>query len=337
MKVLVTGTAGFIGYHLVNALLERGDTVVGLDNLNAYYDVRLKYGRLRQSGICEEVLTEDRLYTSRLNPAYRFVKMDLADREQLFDLMATEKFDVVCHLAAQAGVRYSLENPYSYIHSNITGHLNILEACRHYPVSHLVYASSSSVYGMNSKVPYSEEDRTDGPVSLYAATKKADELMSYAYSNLYKIPATGVRFFTVYGPWGRPDMAPYLFMDAILADRPIRVFNNGEMERDFTYVADIVAGLLQIIDHPATGEVPCTLYNIGNSSPVKLMDFIRTIEEAAGKEAVKEFLPMQPGDVVRTFADTTRLEKDFGYKPSTSIATGIGEFYDWFTRENPLR
>ncbi|MCD8165911.1 MAG: NAD-dependent epimerase/dehydratase family protein [Bacteroides sp.] len=337
MKILVTGAAGFIGYHLAKALLAKGAEVVGLDNLNSYYDVTLKYGRLTQLGIEEERIAPSPVKSS-LYLAFRFVRMDIADKEALFRLFAEEKFDVICHLAAQAGVRYSLENPEAYIESNITGFIHILEACRHYPVSHLLYASSSSVYGLNTKIPYAESDQTDAPVSLYAATKKADELLCHAYSHLFKIPATGVRFFTVYGPWGRPDMAPFLFMKAILEENPIQVFNNGAMQRDFTYIDDIVAGLEKMIfAAPPAGDPPCRVYNIGHSSPVQLMDFIRTIEEVTGKTAVKNFREMQPGDVLTTYADTTSLEKDYGYKPSVSIREGIRNFYRWYTQENPLR
>ncbi len=337
MKILVTGAAGFIGYHLAKALLAKGAEVVGLDNLNSYYDVTLKYGRLTQLGIEEERIAPSPVKSS-LYPAFRFVRMDIADKEALFRLFAEEKFDVICHLAAQAGVRYSLENPEAYIESNITGFIHILEACRHYPVSHLLYASSSSVYGLNTKVPYAESDQTDAPASLYAATKKADELLCHAYSHLFKIPATGVRFFTVYGPWGRPDMAPFLFMKAILEENPIQVFNNGAMQRDFTYIDDIVAGLEKMIfAAPPAGDPPCRVYNIGHSSPVQLMDFIRTIEEVTGKTAVKNFREMQPGDVLTTYADTTSLEKDYGYKPSVSIREGIRNFYQWYTQENPLK
>ena len=254
----------------------------------------------------------------------------MTDREGLTNLFKDEHFDIVVNLAAQAGVRYSIENPYAYIESNIVGFLNLLECCRHYPVNHLVYASSSSIYGLNDKVPYAETDKADSPVSLYAATKKSNELMAHAYSKLYSIPTTGVRFFTVYGPWGRPDMAPCLFMKAILNGDPIKVFNNGQMRRDFTYIDDIIAGLMKIIAHPSADPIPFYIYNIGNSAPVELMDFISVIEKTAGKTAIKQMMGMQPGDVVCTYADTGRLEKDFGYKPSTSIEEGIQKFYDWY-------
>lgn len=330
MKALVTGAAGFIGSYTVKALVAQGCEVVGLDNINSYYDVQLKYDRLADTGITKESIEKDILLPSAKYPSYRFIKMDLTDREGLTNLFKDEHFDIVVNLAAQAGVRYSIENPYAYIESNIVGFLNLLECCRHYPVNHLVYASSSSIYGLNDKVPYAETDKVDSPVSLYAATKKSNELMAHAYSKLYSIPTTGVRFFTVYGPWGRPDMAPCLFMKAILNGDPIKVFNNGQMRRDFTYIDDIIAGLMKIIAHPSADPIPFYIYNIGNSAPVELMDFISVIEKTAGKTAIKQMMGMQPGDVVCTYADTGRLEKDFGYKPSTSIEEGIQKFYDWY-------
>lgn len=314
MKILVTGAAGFIGFHTVLRLAGRGEEVVGLDNLNAYYDIELKQARLKES---LEV------------PGYRFLEMDITDKPAIDRLFAEERFEAVVHLAAQAGVRYSIEHPYTYIESNITGFLNILEACRHYPVRHLVYASSSSVYGMNDKIPYSEADKTDTPVSLYAATKKSNELMAHAYGELYGIRNTGLRFFTVYGPWGRPDMAPYLFLKAIVDGKPIRVFNNGDMYRDFTYVDDIVTGICAVVDGESSGT-NSRVYNIGNGNPVPLMNFIGAIERVAGKEAVKEFAPMQPGDVYRTYADTSALERDFGYRPTTQLQDGIDRFYAWY-------
>ena len=319
MKVLVTGAAGFIGFHLVQRLLGRGDEVVGLDNLNAYYPVVLKEARLAQID----------------SGRFRFVRMDLADREALPALFAAERFDAVVNLAAQAGVRYSVENPWAYVDSNVVGFLNILECCRHYPVRHLVYASSSSVYGGNEKTPFSEEDRVDNPVSLYAATKKADELMAGCYCHLYGLKATGLRFFTVYGPWGRPDMSPMLFASAILAGKPIKVFNHGDMLRDFTYIDDIVEGVVRVLDRvPDRHEV----FNIGCSSPVKLMDFISEMERALGREADKVMLPMQPGDVYQTYADTGKLERELGYKPSVKLREGIGRFVDWYLSDlNPLR
>lgn len=330
MKALVTGAAGFIGSYTVKALVAQGCEVVGLDNINSYYDVQLKYDRLADTGITKESIEKDILLPSAKYPSYRFIKMDLTDRQGLANLFKDEHFDIVVNLAAQAGVRYSIENPYAYIESNIVGFLNLLECCRHYPVNHLVYASSSSIYGLNNKVPYAEADKADSPVSLYAATKKSNELMAHAYSKLYSIPTTGVRFFTVYGPWGRPDMAPCLFMKAILNGDPIKVFNNGQMRRDFTYIDDIIAGLMKIIAHPSADPIPFYIYNIGNSAPVELMDFISVIEKTAGKTAIKQMMGMQPGDVVCTYADTGRLEKDFGYKPSTSIEEGIQKFYDWY-------
>lgn len=331
-RILVTGAAGFIGSFLVKALAEQGNEVVGIDNLNDYYDVNLKYGRLKElCGIQRENVEEGRLTVSTLYSNYRFVKGDITDRDLLSMLFDTEQFDIVCNLAAQAGVRYSLVNPYAYAESNLMGFLNILEACRHHRIEHLVYASSSSVYGMNEKVPFSETDMTDTPVSLYAATKKSNELMAHAYSSLYHIPATGLRFFTVYGPWGRPDMAPYLFMKSITEGEPIRVFNHGKMRRDFTYIDDIIQAVVRIIgSKPYEAEVPFRVYNIGHSRPVELMDFIHCIEHATGKEAVCRYEEMQPGDVTCTYADTTRLEEDFQYAPCTEIQDGIQRMYEWF-------
>lgn len=344
MKILVTGTAGFIGSYVALRLLDRGDEVVGLDNINDYYDVNLKYGRLEKAGIDRTAVEWNRPVQSSRYPKYRFVRMNLEDMEGVLGLFKEEKFDRVCNLAAQAGVRYSIENPYAYIQSNVNGFLNILEGCRWNKVEHLVYASSSSVYGLNANVPFSEESSIGHPVSLYAATKKSNELMAHAYSNLYNIPTTGLRFFTVYGPWGRPDMSPFLFTDAIMHDRSIKVFNNGDMLRDFTYIDDIVEGVIRCIDkpavadpeweatnpNPATSSSPYRIYNIGNSSPVKLMDFIAAIEVACGKEAIKEFLPMQPGDVYQTNADTTALENEMGYKPSKEIQEGVTETVNWY-------
>jgi UDP-glucuronate 4-epimerase len=332
MKILVTGAAGFIGFYVAKRLLELGNEVAGIDNLNGYYDVRLKYARLSQLGIAEPATDNTPIASSRY-PSLRFAKMQLEDKAALRQLFATEKFDSVCHLAAQAGVRYSIDNPDAYISSNIIGFFNLLECCRHYPVRHLVYASSSSVYGQNSKVPFSENDKVDCPVSLYAATKRSNELLAYSYSHLYGIPATGLRFFTVYGPWGRPDMSPFLFMDAIMNDRPIKVFNHGDMLRDFTYVDDIVEAVTRVMAHiPAAlpGAAPHRLYNIGNSTPVKLMDFIQTIESLAGKPAKKEFLPMQPGDVYQTNADTTALANAIGFKPNTSLKEGLTKTVEWY-------
>ncbi|MDD3728279.1 MAG: NAD-dependent epimerase/dehydratase family protein [Dysgonamonadaceae bacterium] len=330
MKIIVTGAAGFIGFHVVKKLLEQGYEVVGIDSINSYYDVNLKYARLSETGIMEEEIQDHCFVQSTIFPSYRFMKLDMTEKEHFFSLFEDEHFLHVVHLAAQAGVRYSLKNPYAYINSNIVGFMNLLEACRQFRVKHLVYASSSSVYGANTKLPYKESDRTDNPVSLYAATKKSNELMAYAYSKLYNIPATGIRFFTVYGPWGRPDMAPTLFISAISAGQTIRVFNHSNMKRDFTYIDDIVTGLTKIIPSPPKVEIPHIIYNMGCSSPVKIMDFIATIEKVAAKKAVLKMVDMQPGDVVATYADTSLLEKDFGYKPSTPLNSGIRQFYEWF-------
>ena len=312
MKILVTGTAGFIGFHLAKKLLERGDEVVGVDNINDYYDVNLKYGRLQELGIQREDVSENSLASSTKYKNHSFYKIDLADKEAMQKLFETEKFDAVCNLAAQAGVRYSLENPHAYIQSNVVGFLNILEGCRNTDVKNLCYASRSSVYGLNESQPFKTTDKTEHQVSLYAATKKSSEMMAHTYSHLYGIQTTGLRFFTVYGPWGRPDMAPMLFTDAILNDRAIKVFNNGEMSRDFTYIDDIVDGVIKVIDKPAqpnkewnakvpeisSSSAPYKIYNIGNNAPLPLMSFIETIEEALGKKAEKNFMPMQDGDVV---------------------------------------
>jgi len=329
LKVLVTGAAGFIGMHASQVLLARGDTVVGLDNLNDYYDPQLKRDRL-----------------ARLAPhtAFRFEHMDIADRERMPSLFATERFDKVVHLAAQAGVRYSLTNPHAYIDSNLIGFTNILEGCRHTKVQHLVYASSSSVYGGNTHLPFSEHHNVDHPVSLYAATKKANELMAHTYSHLYALPTTGLRFFTVYGPWGRPDMALFLFTKAILERRPIDVFNHGQMVRDFTYVDDIVEGVVRVLDRnatpgegydtaqpdPALSNVPYRVFNIGNNSPVKLMEFIDAIEQAVGHPAEKRFLPLQAGDVPATFADVSELMEWTGFRPATPVAAGVKNFVRWY-------
>lgn len=326
MKILLTGTAGFIGFHLAKKLLERGDEVVGLDNINDYYDVNLKYARLAELGIERDKVEEKKLTQSSSFEHHSFMKANLEDTETINQLFETEKFDAVCNLAAQAGVRYSLENPHAYIQSNIVGFMNILEACRNYEVKNLAYASSSSVYGLNKSQPFQTTDKTDTPVSLYAATKKSNELMAHTYSHLYGIQTTGLRFFTVYGPWGRPDMAPMLFADAITNDRAIKVFNHGKMSRDFTYIEDIVDGIIKVIDKPSDFNV----YNIGNNAPVSLMDFIETLENALDKKAEKNFMEMQPGDVESTYADTTPLVEDFGYKPNTNLTHGIGEFVKWY-------
>lgn len=334
MKILVTGTAGFIGYHLAKRLLERGDEVVGIDSINDYYDVRLKYARLSETGIAESEIEYGKAVQSTEYPAYRFIKLQLEDRDALQKLFAEEHFDAVMNLAAQAGVRYSLENPYAYIESNVVGFVNLLECARHNPVRHFVYASSSSVYGGNTKTPFSEDDRVDNPVSLYAATKKSNELMANVYSKLYGIPTTGLRFFTVYGPWGRPDMAPILFAKAIVAGEPIKVFNNGNLSRDFTYIDDIIEGVVRVIDKApaATDEhpVPAEVYNIGCGHPMQLMDFIRTLEKSLGKKAEMNMMPMQKGDVYTTYADTTKLERDFGYKPHVTLEEGIARFVEWY-------
>lgn len=344
MKVLVTGSAGFIGFFLAQRLLKEGFEVVGIDNINDYYDVNLKYARLAETGIYspEEQIHkggENRVYapisfhqeiTSVTNLNYRFIRMNLEDKAELNALFEKEKFDYVVNLAAQAGVRYSLENPDAYVQSNIVGFLNILEACRHNPVKHLVYASSSSVYGANSKVPFSEDDKVDNPVSLYAATKKSNELMAHCYSHLYQIPTTGLRFFTVYGPWGRPDMAPILFATAIAKGEPIKVFNNGEMERDFTFVDDILEGVYRILLLPSEDIPAYRVNNIGNGSPVKLMEFIQTMEKVMGIDANKIMMPMQDGDVVRTWADTRLLQAYTMHKSQITVENGVDMFFKWF-------
>lgn len=329
MKVLVTGAAGFIGFHLTKRLLDRGDEVVGLDSLNNYYDVNLKLARLGQ--------LEGR-------DSFNFLKMDLADREAMSNLFAENSFDVVVNLAAQAGVRYSIKNPHAYIDSNIVGFTNILEGCRHSKVKHLVYASSSSVYGANTQMPFSVHHNVDHPVSLYAATKKANELMAHTYSSLYSIPTTGLRFFTVYGPWGRPDMAYFSFTKSIQEGKAIDVYNHGKMQRDFTYIDDIVEGVARVMDRvpdsnlgwngdapdPGTSYAPYRIYNIGNNTPVELMRFIEVLEECLGKKAVKNFMPMQDGDVLATFADIQDLVEDVGFRPNTSIKEGIRSFVEWY-------
>ena len=326
MKILVTGAAGFIGFHLCRRLIGRGDTVVGIDNLNDYYPVVLKEARLAE-------LEKD---CAGLAPGvFRFLRLDLADREALPRLFREEAFDAVVNLAAQAGVRYSVENPWAYVDSNLVGFANVLECVRRHPVRHLVYASSSSVYGGNEKTPFSEEDRTDDPESLYAVTKKSCELMAGCYCRLYGIRATGLRFFTVYGPWGRPDMSPMLFADAVRAGRPIRVFNHGDMMRDFTYIDDIVEGMVRVLDRAPERHA---VYNIGCGQPVGLLDFIAEIERALGRSTGKELLPMQPGDVRRTWADTAKLERELGYRPSVTLREGIGRFIGWYVSDkNPLR
>lgn len=344
MKYLVTGTAGFIGFHVALYLLNRGESVVGVDNINDYYDVNLKYQRLEECGIARESVSDNKKAVSTKYPNHSFYKMDLSNKAVLMEIFEKEKIDVVINLAAQAGVRYSLTNPDAYITANIQSFLNILEACRAYPVKHLVYASSSSVYGANTKMPFSTSDNIDHPVSLYAATKKSNELMAHTYSHLFNIPTTGLRFFTVYGPWGRPDMALFLFIQAIEKGEPIQVFNHGKMKRDFTYIDDIVEGIIRVADRPAkpnpqwtgmdpdpgSSYAPFKVYNIGNSQPVELMDYIAALEKAMGKEAIKNMLPLQPGDVPSTYADVTDLKRDTGYQPQTSVEEGVAKFVAWY-------
>lgn len=344
MKVLITGAAGFIGSYLSHSLLNRGDEVVGLDCINDYYDIQLKYDRLFLLGIEKDYIQDYNTVSSSKYSTFRFIRCKLEEKEQLMSLFEKEHFDVVVNLAAQAGVRYSLINPDSYIQSNIVGFLNLLECCRNYPVRHLVYASSSSVYGLNGKVPFSVHDSIAHPVSLYAATKKSNELMAHTYSHLYQIPTTGLRFFTVYGPYGRPDMSPSLFAHAIYKGEPLKVFNYGKMRRDFTYIDDIVAGIVKVIDSipqpnlnwdkiqadPATSSAPYRIYNIGNQNPISLMEYIEAFEEATGKEAMKEFLPMQPGDVQETYSDMTDMIRDFDYLPKISVKEGVLKFMQWF-------
>lgn len=344
IKLLITGTAGFIGFHLTKKLCAQGYSVIGFDNINDYYEVNLKHARLRELGIDTDKIEYGKNVVSKKYPNLRFIKLDLQDRASVLDLFVKGQIDYVCHLAAQAGVRYSLENPYAYADSNLVGFLNILEGCRHNHVKHLAYASSSSVYGLNEKMPLSTSDSVDHPISLYAATKKANELMAHSYSHLFQLPTTGLRFFTVYGPWGRPDMSPILFATAIAESKPIKVFNHGKMMRDFTYVDDIVEGVAKVIFQPAqpnpkwdalhpgvaSSKAPYRIYNIGNSSPIELMYFIESIENAMGKKAIKDFLPLQPGDVLKTFADVSELERNFDFHSNTPIEIGIASFVDWF-------
>lgn len=330
MKILVTGSAGFIGAALIDALLKKDFNIVGIDNINSYYDMQLKYARLAQVGIFQDYIKYAKPTISITNPHYHFMKMDLTDRDALQDLFKLEQFDIVVNLAAQAGVRYSIENPYAYMDSNVYGFLNILENCRNHHVKHLVYASSSSVYGNSAKSPNSETDKTDSPVSLYAAMKKADELMAHAYSSLYALPTTGLRFFTVYGPWGRPDMAPYKFMKAIMNGETIHVYNHGNLSRDFTYIDDIIDGIMRVVSHPDNQQTPYKIYNIGCATPIKLMDFISTIEQITGRKALMQMEEMQQGDVFSTFADTSLLQNDFGYQPKVSLHDGLLNFYNWY-------
>jgi UDP-glucuronate 4-epimerase len=322
MSILVTGSAGFIGFHLANRLLQRGDHVIGFDNLNPYYDVNLKLNRLA---------------LLQKHPNFSFYEMDLADQSKILELFQNHPFNSVIHLAAQAGVRYSIENPDAYIQSNLVGFSHILEACRKHTTPHLIFASSSSVYGTNTEYPFSESHFVDHPISLYAATKKANELMAHSYSHLYNLPCTGLRFFTVYGPWGRPDMALFKFTQNILSNKPIEIYNHGNMMRDFTYISDIVEGIIRIIDHPHIASqpaenqtAPCKIYNIGNNQPVKLMDFVESIEQYLNKKAHKIFLPLQAGDVPMTYADISQLNNDFGFKPETTIQEGVQQFLDWY-------
>lgn len=344
MKILVTGAAGFIGASVARKFLDKGYTVVGLDNINDYYDPNLKLGRLSLLGIDKKKIHEDEVIPSDNYPGFSFVKMNLEDTNAVGELFDRESFDIVVHLAAQPGVRYSISNPEIYIKSNINAFLSVLEGCRHNHIKHLVFASSSSVYGLNNKTPFSEHDGIAHPVSLYAATKKSNELMAHTYAHLYNLPVTGLRFFTVYGPWGRPDMSPHLFIDGIVNGRPIKVFNNGDMWRDFTYIDDIVEGVVRIAEviptpnpdwdntqaDPATSSAPYRIYNIGNQNPTKLLDYISCIEKALGKEANKEYLPMQPGDVYQTYADSSELAKATGFTPCTRLEDGIAKTVEWF-------
>ena len=331
MKILVTGAAGFIGFHTCIKLVNKGHEVYGIDNINDYYDPKLKFDRLNELGFnqAESKLFKNEVQSAKFN-SLRFSRIDLIDEESIDSLFKHEQFEVVCNLAAQAGVRYSIENPKAYIDSNISGFLNILEGCRNHKVKHLVYASSSSVYGENKKVPFETTDNVDHPISLYAATKKSNELMAHTYGHLYGFKTTGLRFFTVYGPWGRPDMAYYLFAEAISNDKPIKVFNNGKMERDFTYIDDIVNGMTKIIEKNIDSRYHYKIYNIGNNKTESLQNFIATIEKAMGKKVIKEMYPMQQGDVSRTFADVEELIKDYKYQPNTKISAGITKFINWF-------
>jgi UDP-glucuronate 4-epimerase len=350
MKILVTGTAGFIGFHLAKKLLDSGHEVVGLDIINDYYDINLKYARLAETGIIKADIGYNKIIKSSKYNTYSFIQLKLEDKEKLDRLFADEHFDVVCNLAAQAGVRYSLTHPHAYIESNIIGFINVLEACRHNKIKHLVYASSSSVYGLNGTIPFSEKENVDHPISLYAASKKSNELMAHTYSHLFGIPSTGLRFFTVYGPWGRPDMALFIFTKAIMEGKPLQVFNNGEMERDFTYIDDIVEGIFRILTgtppsgnplwdpaapDPSSSPAPYKVYNIGNSKPVKLMDFIHAIEENLGKKAIIEYLPMQAGDVRKTWADVEELTINYQYTPKYNVDYGIKNFVKWY-KENMI-
>lgn len=343
-KILITGAAGFIGYHLCKRMLHEGYHVIGLDNINDYYDVNLKYARLEDLGIDREKIKENRLISADSDQDFEFIKLDLCEREKLEKLFQDQDFNYVVNLAAQAGVRYSLENPYAYINSNINGYFNILQFSKEQQVEHFVYASSSSVYGLNKTQPLSTSDNVDHPVSLYAASKKSNELIAHSYSHLFDLPTTGLRFFTVYGPWGRPDMALFLFTEAILNDQPIDVYNYGKMKRDFTYIDDIVEGVKRVVENPAkpnpdwtghhpdphSSSAPYKVYNIGNNEPVHLMDFIEAIEEKLGKKAEKNMMPLQPGDVVETNADVADLKAELDYNPDTDIKVGVARFIDWY-------
>lgn len=344
MKILVTGTAGFIGFHLAKRLLERGDQVIGVDNINDYYDVNLKYSRLKEHGITQDRVHYGKQVTSKKYPGYKFIKADLTDKLTLKKIFSTHQLDAVCNLAAQAGVRYSLTNPEAYIESNINGFLNVLECCRYAKIKHLLYASSSSVYGLNKRMPFSVNNNVDHPISLYAASKKSNELMAHAYSHLFNMPTTALRFFTVYGPWGRPDMALFIFTKAILEGKPIEIFNNGNMSRDFTYIDDIVEGIVRLIDKPAvsnqhwdaltpdpsSSKAPFSIFNIGRGAPVSLLEFITEIENNVGLIADKRYLPMQDGDVSDTWADVSALEKVLNYKPKVSVKEGVRNFVNWY-------
>ena len=331
-KILVTGAAGFIGYHLCEALIKQGHLVIGLDNINDYYDVNLKYARLNALGITKEAaMVFSEISCSTLyGTSMQFIRLNLEDREKLPELFKKFNFDMVCNLAAQAGVRYSIENPEAYIDSNINGFLNILECCRHHNVKRLVYASSSSVYGNSDLIPFEETANVDTPISLYAATKKSNELMAHTYSHLFKFETIGLRFFTVYGPWGRPDMAMFLFTDAIVNNKPIKVFNDGNLSRDFTYIDDIVDGVVNTLLKDSKNNSLYKLYNIGNGKPVQLLNFIESLENVLGISAIRKMLPMQAGDVHQTFANTTSLERDYNYKPQITVNQGIQEFVSWY-------
>jgi UDP-glucuronate 4-epimerase len=344
MKILITGIAGFIGFHVAIKLIEDGHEIIGIDNINNYYDISLKFDRLKQLGIKRSKLDICDVVESDLYPKLKFIRMSLENNKKILSLFNAEQFDLVCHLAAQAGVRYSIENPHTYIESNIIGFLNILESCRYNNVKHLVYASSSSVYGLNGKMPLSTSDSTNHPISLYAVTKKSNEMMAHSYSHLFDLPTTGLRFFTVYGPWGRPDMSPMLFASAIKSGKTLKIFNNGKMFRDFTYIDDVVKSISLVLFSaakpnsswdpenpiPSSSSAPFRIYNIGNSKPVELLEFIETLEKYMDKKAFKKFYSMQPGDVIKTFADTSEFLLDFKFTPSKPIESGIEEFVKWF-------